>query len=280
MIKQLLVCAVTALSANAARADWSLSPSGNWVSKTPTAIGVSVQGTHAVQVTCDDGAPLIYTSGYPAKPGDNRESSFSIVVNGQSFRVTGEHSPPDGLWSGTPPPGLVDALRRGRVADITPDGQATVRLSLGGSSAVIGQALEGCAATKSAASPGKIALTGALITDACGGGYDLAEGAELTALLDEDDKPDIVLDWSGVSCHDRSKGRGAGRCGMSMCTISVFLTKPQSEHPLLGMKPEITSRGFGKSALRTLALRPSCPDDAPECFVIWRWTGTKLEPVQ
>lgn len=280
MIKSLLISTVIALTASAALAEWSFAPAGNWVSETPTAIGVSVQGAHAVQITCAGGAPFIYTNGYPAKPGDNRESSFSIVVDDQSFQVTGEHSPSDGLWTGAPPPGLIDALRRGRVADVTPEGQSTVRLSLSGSSDAIGRALEGCAAAETSAAPGRIVLTGALIADACRGGYELTEGAELTGLLDGDDQPDIVLDWAGVTCADRSQGRGAGRCGVNMCTISVFLTETQSEQPLLGLKPEIASRGFGRSALRTLALRPSCPDDALECFVTWRWTGTKLEPVR
>lgn len=280
MVKKLLISVTIALWASSALADWSFTPAGSWVSETPTAIGVSVQGVHALQITCSKGAPFIYTNGYLAKPDDNRESSFAIVVDGQSFHVTGEHSPPDGLWAGIPGPGLIDALRRGRVADVTPEGQATVRLSLSGSSDAIGQALEGCAAAETSAAPGRIVLTGALIADICGGGYDLAEGAELTGLLDGDDRPDIVLDWAGVTCVDRSKGRGAGRCGMNMCTISVFLTETQSEQPLLGLKPEIASRGFGRSALRTLALRPSCPDDALECSVTWRWTGTKLEPVR
>lgn len=280
MFRKLIVSVIASLAASAALADWTFAPAGNWVSETPTALGTSMQGVHAVQVTCAQGALFIYTNGYPATPGQNRQSSFAIVVDGQSFRVTGEHSPPDGLWTGTPPPGLIEALRRGRVADVTPEGQPTVRLSLSGSSSAIGRALEGCAGAQAAAPQGRIVLTGALIADACGGGYELAEDAELTGLLDGDDKPDIVLDWAGVTCADRSKGRGAGRCGANMCTISVLLTETQSEQPLLGLKPEITSRGFGKSALRTLALRPSCPDDALECFVTWRWTGTALEPVR
>ncbi|MDW3119090.1 MAG: hypothetical protein R8G60_15885 [Roseovarius pacificus] len=96
-----------------AQADWTLAPNGNWISQTPTAIGVSVDGVKALSLTCANGSPLIYTSGYPATPGQNRQDSFTVTVEGRDFPVTGEHSPPDGLWTGTPPAGLVEALKKG-----------------------------------------------------------------------------------------------------------------------------------------------------------------------
>ncbi len=270
-----------------AQADWTLAPNGNWISQTPTAIGVSVDGVKALSLTCANGSPLIYTSGYPATPGQNRQDSFTVIVEGRDFPVTGEHSPPDGLWTGTPPAGLVEALKKGRVADIRPPGQGKVRMSLKGSSRAIDAALAGCMpVADQASSPptgggtGRIVLTGALIAEACGGAFDIADGAELTGLLDGDDKPDIVLDWAGVTCADRSRGRGAGRCGINMCSVEVFFTQTQSSQQLLGLQPQIVNRAFGKSALRTLALRPSCPDGALECVVDWRWTGTRLEPAQ
>ncbi|MBY8974289.1 hypothetical protein KHP62_00620 [Rhodobacteraceae bacterium NNCM2] len=266
-----------------ALADWQLAPNGNWVSETPTAIGVSVDGVKALSLTCADGKPLIYANGYPAISGANRQDSFSVVVGNQTFTVSGEHSPSDGLWTGVPSAGLIAALKKGRVADVTPSGQPRTRLSLKGSSKAIDAALTGCAPAGGSAGAGggsNVVLTGALIADACGGDFQLADGAELTGLLDEDDKPDIVLDWAGVTCADRSKGRGAGFCGINMCTIEVFMTKSQSRQQVLGLQPQIVSRAFGKSALRTLALGRSCPGQATECFVDWRWTGSKLEPVR
>ncbi len=123
-------------------------------------------------------------------------------------------------------------------------------------------------------------LTGPLIAQACGGAYQIAEGAELTGRLDGDNQPDSVLDWSDVSCADPSKGRGAGHCGIKTCTIEVFFTETGKNQQLLGLKPQIVQRGSGKSGLRTLALRPSCPKNAAECWVDWRWTGTSLKAVR
>lgn len=281
------ICTAFALlfAAAPALADWSFAPAGNWVSETPTAIGVSDDGTHGLHVTCAGGAPFLYANGYPARSGANTQESFAVVVDGARFGVTGEHSPPDGLWTGRPPQALIDALKAGSRAEIVIGGQAGVALNLRGSSRAIGSALGGCGPAQSAATAPPAGqqdqvLAAVLITEECGGAFELAEGSEMLGLLDGDDQPDVVLDWAGVTCADASKGRGAGRCGINMCTISVFLTELQAEQPLLGLKPEIVARGFGRQALRTLALRPSCPDNALECFVTWRWTGTELEAVR
>ncbi len=263
-------------------AEWSLASSGNWVSETPTALGVSTEGVHGLHLTCSEGAPFIYVKGYPANPGANRQESFTVSVDGSSFSVTGEHSPPDGLWTGTPTPDLIGALKRGRVAEVTPEGAPTITVALRGSSRAISAALDGCPASDSpeSDSAGKIVLLGQMIAEACGGGYSLADGHEFTALLDGDDRPDIVLDWAGVTCDDRSRGRGAGRCGAIMCSITVVLTETKGVQELLGLRPRAVQRAFGKSALRTTALPTSCPDGASECFVDWRWTGSKLEAVR
>lgn len=265
------------LHATYALAEWSFAPDGNWVSQTPTALGVSVRGVHALSLTCVDGRPFAYTQGYPAKPGDNRQASFTVVVEGQSYRVTGEHSPPDGLWTGFAPPGMAAALKRGRVADVTPQGAETQRYSLKGSSKAISAALANCDSASGSAKPGgKIVLMGQMIAAACGGGYALADGHEFTALIDGDDKPDIILDWAGVTCDDRSKGRGAGRCGAAMCSITVAFTQTQSIQDLLGVKPQIVTRAFGRLALRTVQVSRTCLK--PSCEVDWRWNGSKLEP--
>nr|WP_067293714.1 hypothetical protein [Marinobacterium profundum] len=287
MYLRMIFLVFSLLCAKLAMADWNFSTTSHTVLESPTAFGVSVDGARSLALTCVDGNPLIFAHGYPAVPGANRQDSFAIVVDGQSFTVTGEHAPPDGLWSGAPTADLIAALKKGRIADVTPVRQPTMRVPLKGSSIAIDAALERCApVSRSQAgnvggnSVSKTVLTGALIAQACAGDYQIAEGAELTGQLDGDDKPDIMLDWAGVSCADASKGRGAGRCGINMCTIEVFFTQTQKGQQLLGHKPQILQRAFGKSALRTLALRPSCPGGALECWIDWRWNGTELEAVR
>jgi len=281
---RVIVVLCSLLCANAVLAEWRFSPTSHTVFDTPTAFGVSVEGTKALALTCVDGKPLIYVHGYLAVPDDNRQDSFTVAVGGQRFTVTGEHAPSDGLWSGRPSARLIDALKRGRTADVVPAGQEKVRIALKGSSKAIDTALRDCTSIDDAdptrSLGGETGLTRALVSKACGGDYRIADGAELTGNLDGDDKPDIVLDWAGVSCADASKGRGAGYCGINTCTIEVFFTETQQRQQILGLKPQILPRGFGRPVLRTLALRPSCPRGALECSVDWRWTGGKLEAVR
>lgn len=280
----LLIAFFFAVTASA-KADWNYVPHGSWVAEGPTARGIAGSGVHALLATCVNGTPFIYTSGYASEAGANRTESFSIEVDGVRHTVTGTHAPPDGLWTGTAPSALIAALRQGRRAEVRVPGQRSVRYSLRGSSRALARALAACSSPGSAASagssdPATSEVGGDVIAAACSGGYTLAKGSELQGDLDGDGQVDKVLDWAGVACGDRSKGRGAGFCGINMCRIDVMLSSTGVRQEILGVSPSLTSRAFGGVALRTFALRPSCPEGALECQIDWRWTGTELEPAR
>ena len=281
------VFAMIVCFASQAGADWNFVATGNWVSETPTARGVGRTGVHALFATCVNGAPFLYTSGYAAVAGQNRTETFQVTVDGARFSVTGTHAPPDGLWTGTASPDLIDALKRGRQADVRVPGQNRIRYSLRGSSRALGRALAACTRSASASRPASSSADGDrkanlndIVAQACGGEYHIASTSDLSGDLDGDGAPDRILDWAGVRCLDRSKGRGAGFCGASMCRIDIALSSSGQHQQLLGLNPELKRRAFGSVALRTLSVRPSCPDNALECRVDWRWRDGKLEPAR
>ncbi|EPX82146.1 hypothetical protein Salmuc_02515 [Salipiger mucosus DSM 16094] len=234
---------------------------------------------------CREGSPLLWTQGWaPAKAGPDRQESFAVIVDGNRFTVTGQHLPEEGLWTGPPSAALIAALRGGSRATVAVPGEAQVGVSLGGSSRAIGQVLDGCgggtAASANTSGAGKVVLFGQLIATRCGGGFSITEGAEMTGRLDDDDQPDFVLDWGGVTCDDRSKGRGAGFCGAALCTIEIAFTETQGRQQVLGVRPELVDRAFGRKALKTTTQGATCGGPAQVCDVIWIWNGTRLEPVR
>lgn len=267
-------------------ADWRIGPGSEIFDGTSSAFGVTDKGVGALGVMCLDDKPFVWTQGWaPAKAGADRPENFTIEVDGRAFTVAGRHTPPDGMWTGTPPPGLLDALKAGSAAAILAPGQGRVGVSLRGSSRSISTVMDRCGegaapAAAPAASAGRIVLFGQLIATVCGGGYSLAEGAEFTGRLDSDDKPDIVLDWAGVTCDDRSKGRGAGFCGAALCAVEIAFTETQGRQQLLGLNPRLVDRAFGLKALQTTTQGATCGGPAMACDVTWVWNGTKLEPVE
>lgn len=282
MIKRVLMTLLGCMWASAAAAEWQLAPQGGWVSDQPTARGTAESGTTVLSITCRQGAPFLFTLGYPAKPGAERIEAFVVDVDGQRFAPEGLHVPPDGLWTAVPSGSLIDALRAGSVARVTPPGQATQTVPLRGSSRAITGALADCGPVNAQSAPasGRILQFGQLIAEACGGGYRLAEGAELTGDLDGDGREDVVLDWAGVTCDDRSKGRGAGFCGAALCRIEVLLSGPPTVQQLTGHKPRLLNRAFGRVALQTTTMGRSCGGGAQTCMFDWRFDGQKLEPVR
>lgn len=266
-------------------AEWRIGPGAEIYKGTTSAFGVTERGVGALALMCQDGKPLLWTQGWAlSKAGPDRQESFSVIVDGQSFPVRGLHLPEEGLWTGAPPGALIAALRAGSRAVVAVPGEAQVGVSLRGSSRAISQVLDGCkrdeTTAASAPEPGRVVLFGQLIATQCGGGYSITDDAEMTGRLDGDNTPDFVLDWGGVTCDDRSKGRGAGFCGATLCTIEIAFTETQSRQQVLGVNPELVDRAFGQKALKTTTQGATCGGAAQVCDVIWVWNGSKLEPLQ
>lgn len=265
-----------------ATANWQVGPGSEIFAGTQSAFGVTDRGVGALGLQCRNGQPFLWTQGWAAAAaGADREESFQVKVDGNSFSVTGLHTPPDGLWTGRPPQGLINALKAGSSAVITTQRAGSVGVTLRGSSKAISRVLATCStpnqARRTPEPEGRIVLFGQLISTMCGGGYTLAEGAEFTGRLDGDDTPDLILDWSGVTCDDPSKGRGAGFCGAALCTIEIALSQTQSRQQILGVKPQLVERAFGAQALKTTTQGATCGGPAKTCEVLWIWNGTKLE---
>ena len=282
MMARVLMILMSCIWASAAAADWQLVPQGGWVSERPTARGTAESGVHVLSITCREGVPFLFTLGYPAKAGAERTEAFEVEVDGRRFALEGLHVPPDGLWTAVPSRSLIVALRAGSVARVTPPGQAMQTVRLRGSSRAITGALAECGPPMTATAPvsGRIVQFGQLIAEACGGGYRLADGAELTGDLDGDGREDVVLDWAGVTCDDRSKGRGAGFCGAALCRIEVLLTGPPAVQQLMGHRPRLLRRAFKLVVLQTTTMGSSCGGGAQTCTVDWRFDGRQLEAVR
>ncbi|WP_159441607.1 hypothetical protein [Roseivivax lentus] len=273
------------LAPHSVLAQWRVGPGSELYEGTVSAFGVTDRGFGALAVMCREGEPLLWTQGWAAaKAGPDREESFSVIVDGQRFYVTGLHLPADGLWTGAPSDGLIAALRAGSRAVVAVPGEAEVGVPLRGSSRAISQVLDGCGrdatAATGASEAGRIVYFGQLIATQCAGGYSISDEAEMTGRLDGDDIPDFVLDWGGVTCDDRSKGRGAGFCGAALCTIEIAFTETQSRQQVLGVNPELVDRAFGVKALKTTTQGATCGGPAQVCDVIWIWNGSKLEPLK
>ncbi|MEO1139881.1 MAG: hypothetical protein AAFW87_10535 [Pseudomonadota bacterium] len=243
------------------------------------------KGVGALGLMCRDNQPFLWTQGWAAsKAGADRQESFTVVVDDRSFTVSGRHTPPDGLWTGVPSTDLINALKTGSIAVIEAPGEAPIAVSLRGSSRAIATAMKGCSTKTASPTPStgdrRSVLFGQLIASACGGGYSIADGAELTGRLDNDDTPDLVLDWGGVTCDDRSKGRGAGFCGAALCTIQIAFTQTQTRQQILGVQPELVKRSVGPNMLRTKTQGATCGGATQVCSVVWGWNGTKLEPMK
>ncbi|ETX13577.1 hypothetical protein OCH239_09870 [Roseivivax halodurans JCM 10272] len=281
-IKGLWTLAFSIYLPAAVSAEWRVGHSEIFIDE-PSAFGISDLGIGALAVMCDEGAPYLWTQGWPAAAGPDREERVSITVDGRPYLLTGTHYPPDGLWTGHPSAELLAALRGGTVAVVAPPGQPAWQFSLSGSARAMSSALSECSGAASAAPPAQAENSGLpapvvdVVTQACGGGFTLAEDAILSGRIDNDTEEDVVLDWADVSCNDRSRGRGAGFCGAALCTIEVFLTETSSRKQILGLNPVLIDRAFGQVALRTSTQGVTCGGAAQGCDILWNWTGTALE---
>lgn len=267
-------------------AEWRYLPDGSELIVEPFAVATAEGGYHSFGVYCRSGAMTAFTQGYSAQAGVEQPAVLTINVDGTTFDVPATKVPPDGLWRGSIPSELVDALQAGTMASVQPSEQDGFQYSLRGSSRAIEQAVANCqgeaseqAATVQIGSPDFDLDT--TLRELCGGGgYSLADGSVMEGLIDEDEVLDTVLDYAGIQCDDPSFGRGAGYCGINMCSIALYLSGQSDPEIILGVSPTLVPRAFGRSALRTIGLRPACPDNALDCTIDWRLTATGLERMQ
>ena len=268
-----ILCAMILIAINApASAEWRLAPNAGWLNEAPSAHGLSEQGFHNLHLTCSDDVPMVFLDGFPAVAGRTRLGSFELVIGEAKFAVTGEHSPGDGMWSGIASPELIEALKQGRSATLTPHGLPSIQMSLTGASVAINAALANCSngANLSKRPPVRMRM---LIAETCRSEFSLEEGAEMTGLIDDDDQPDTVIFWGGVRCKNPERGY-ATFCGAANCEVSVLLTRTPKTQDLLAPKVELHRLRSGRSILRTYVCRTGNGD----CPVEWAWNGKALEP--
>lgn len=124
------------------------------------------------------------------------------------------------------------------------------------------------------------AFADARIQEACGGLAQLGDNIVQTFLIDDDDLPDLVVNWGLVDCADTRIGLGAGFCGMHMCSHDIYLSSVwrMGDWPktilALGVTPGDPTRG---AALGSTRMGGNCPF-AEICETEWRWTGTTSSP--
>jgi hypothetical protein len=244
-----------------------------------------------IALSCEGGDPLALVISYAGGALPDRVPS-TIYVDGQAAaRIDwprtartdyAEHLVPYDPGRHGP---LIAAMRAGQSAEIVFDADGdTVRrdFALRGAARSLDAALEACPVGPPRTGPagnGSVASErfDARLTEACGGGYTLADGALLSGRLDGDAVPDLVLDWSGVRCADASIGRGAGYCGAALCRIDVYLSALGGSGEILGVQPELVDRAHGMSALRTTTMGDTCGGPGQVCEITWIWTGETLE---
>ncbi len=238
-------------------------------------------------VECTDTGPEVYFADGLSYDGDTRQGRVGISVDGQDYSRQATFVPHGHIswWRIAPGDGLLDAVRAGNTVTVDSEfSTGPFPFRLRGSSAAIGEVLaicgEGAGPTTTAAPGLTAAVPEARIREACRGAYTGA-GAIVQTEIDGDGKPDFLLDWSSVTCADRSVGRGGGYCGAQMCSIDVYASStydpggwPQST---LALSYTLPAPG-ADHALSTTVTGGSCPI-AQLCRRHWGWTGGKLEVV-
>jgi len=146
---------------------------------------------------------------------------------------------------------LLEALRSGTRVSVTTPQFGTARFGLRGSSQAIDEALGNCSAGRgpNPRRTGFFEFSGmaggysldipltmpapfveqeakAFLQTTCEGPAEFTEpGAVQAAHVDNDEDPDILLDWSKITCVNRPFPRGGGFCGMQYCSADIFATR-------------------------------------------------------
>ncbi len=121
-MRHLILTLFACLLSTTAAADWQLAPQGGWISDHPTARRTAQSGAYVLSLTCRKSEPFLFTMGYPAQAGAERTEAFEVDVDGQKFSPSGQHYPPDGLWTATPSAALITALKDGSAVRVTSPG--------------------------------------------------------------------------------------------------------------------------------------------------------------
>ena len=273
--------AVLMLASNAL-AEWYFREGPTEFIESDLAGGTGADG-RTLLVYCLDGAATVMAYGYPAEAGQNRSESLSIIVSGTEYQVAATRVPPDGIFWGAAPAGLIEALRRGSQAIVMPNGGYRTVVDLSGSSRAIAAALENCAGEGAAATSASLdrAVVEARAQEGCEGTAVLAPEAILETQIDGDGMTDYLLNWESVSCTGGTFAgmRGAGRCGAQNCAVDVFASSvfdPNGLPQRISAVELALTDASDPIALRTRYMSGDC-GFADACEREWVWTGSRLE---
>lgn len=166
-----------------------------------------------------------------------------------------------------------------RLAVLRPDG-AQIELPRANAGTVMAQMIEFCQErwATPAAAPSMAAAAEAAILAGCNGPATRMEGYLLEGEIDGDGRPDVVLDWSEVSC---SGDMPRPFCGASLCSADVYLSGSfdrTGPAQLLAQGVALVDLSNGNKAVEVGASLSGCVGDV--CTFYWYWTGQSFEELQ
>jgi hypothetical protein len=251
LLTVLIVFGVMIRDATAQNRDWAAAPH-DFSDLSAWAFGDGNDGTlWQIEVTCAAGEPFVVVIP-PATPADEQEGDVQFDFgNDQLQRPARFNRNLLSGWIVLADSHLLDALRTGRNVRVTLPQVGFGQFGLRGSSASIERALTDCR-PGSGANPWHVDLFdfGGLVTNyaeglppvmpalfveqeakafverTCEGPAEFSEpGAVQAAFIDPDEDPDIVVDWTRITCTNRPFSRGGGFCGMQYCSAHIFATR-------------------------------------------------------
>lgn len=109
---------------------------------------------------------------------------------------------------------------------------------------------------------------------ACSDFFTAGPNGFLTANIDGDGIPDVIVNYNDITCDN--DGRRPGVCGASLCSVDVFLSRTfaRTNRPeqLLGMSAAFVDLSNGNQALSITGNLSMC-QDRPDCTFLWYWDG-------
>lgn len=277
----LLLSALPALAQGPTYGTWSFVPFVEFWSNAAIVATPGPRVPEYLTVECAPSGGLrmhLSTDGDPHAKAD----TFTLTVGATTVSVPAHHDSEgaeQGWWAAFPAP-IVTAIATGAQLTIQPAGRYPSHYALIGAPAALAQVQAACtAAATPAAANGALtpAAVQADVTRDCGGPFTMREGGFVQTDLDLDGQWDYLIDYGSIDCADRSKGRGAGFCGMQMCSLNVYVSSVW--HP--GGQPQyLLAVGFDvwpspHLPLKTHRMGGDCPFSTV-CTTDWHWNGSQL----
>lgn len=118
----------------------------------------------------------------------------------------------------------------------------------------------------------------AAVQTGCGGLANTGANAFLSGDIDGDSRPDVVVDWSDITC---TGGYPRPFCGASMCSANVYLSAafPDRQKPeeLLALGVHLIPLDNGNMGVATGGSLSMCQGRGKDgCEFIWYWNGQEL----